>query len=275
MVRIRRFEERSLRSYQAKKIGGFLHLYIGQESVAVGSMLSPRRTTTTSSPPTVTTATPSPSAWAWSPCMAELFGKKPPAARRARAARCTTSILPDNYWGGHGIVGGQIPLGTGLAYALKYKGLKGCAPLLHGRRCRQSGRLPRILQPRGPLVAPRHLRHREQRLLHGHLAGALLRRPEASPQRAEGYDMELGHHRERPRRPTKSATRSPPPSSSPTRSPCPSILEITTYRYRGHSVADPDKTYRDKEEIEEYKATKDPIMVFQQPAPRRRPSPTS
>jgi pyruvate dehydrogenase E1 component alpha subunit len=43
----------------------------------------------------------------------------------------------------------------------------------------------------------------------------------------------------------------------------PSVLEIRTYRYRGHSVADPDSTYRDKAEIEEYKNTKDPIMVYQ------------
>jgi pyruvate dehydrogenase E1 component alpha subunit len=43
----------------------------------------------------------------------------------------------------------------------------------------------------------------------------------------------------------------------------PSVVEIDTYRYRGHSVADPDKTYRTKEEIEEYRRTKDPIQVFQ------------
>ena len=62
MVRIRRFEERSLRAYQAKKIGGFLHLYIGQEAVAVGccSLMGP---TTTSSPRTGTTGTRSRSGW--------------------------------------------------------------------------------------------------------------------------------------------------------------------------------------------------------------------
>ena len=64
MVRIRRFEQISLVNYKDGKMGGFLHLYIGQESVAVGTVSLLRRRTTTSSPPTATTATRSPSAWA-------------------------------------------------------------------------------------------------------------------------------------------------------------------------------------------------------------------
>src|SRR5688572_33327658 len=123
MVRIRKFEVEALKHYNAGKMGGFLHLYIGQESVAVGavSLMGPNDHV-------ITAYRDHGHALAvgmtMNECMAELFG---------RATGCSKGkggsmhyFAPDkNYWGGHGIVGGQTPLGAGIAYYLKYKGLTG------------------------------------------------------------------------------------------------------------------------------------------------------
>ena len=125
MMRIRRFEERALRAYQGKKIGGFLHLYIGQEAVAVGccSLMG-------KNDHVITAYRDHGHAIAvgmgLNELMAELYGKATGCSKGKGGSM--HFFAPDrNYWGGHGIVGGQIPLGTGLAYALKYKGLKGAA----------------------------------------------------------------------------------------------------------------------------------------------------
>jgi len=72
----------------------------------------------------------------------------------------------------------------------------------------------------------------------------------------------LGHLR-RPRSLRRAGKDRPSTSPWPATSSKPSVLEIATYRYRGHSVADPDKTYRKKAEIEEYQKTRDPIQLFQ------------
>ncbi len=123
MVRIRRFEERSLRAYQAKKIGGFLHLYIGQEAVAVGccSLLG-------QNDHIITAYRDHGHALAvgmdMKPLMAELYGKAT-GCSKGKGGSMHFFDPSRNFWGGHGIVGGQIPLGTGIAYALKYQGLKG------------------------------------------------------------------------------------------------------------------------------------------------------
>jgi len=123
MVRIRRFEERSLRAYQAKKIGGFLHLYIGQEAVAVGccSLMG-------KDDHVITAYRDHGHAIAvgmeLNPLMAELYGKST-GCSKGKGGSMHFFDPSRNYWGGHGIVGGQVPLGTGLAYGLKYKGLKG------------------------------------------------------------------------------------------------------------------------------------------------------
>jgi pyruvate dehydrogenase E1 component alpha subunit len=130
MVRIRRFEERSLRSYQAKKIGGFLHLYIGQEAVAVGccSLMG-------ANDHVITAYRDHGHAIAvgmdTKPLMAELYGKVT-GCSKGKGGSMHYFDPSRNFWGGHGIVGGQIPLGTGLAYALKYKGLKGAAMAFMG-----------------------------------------------------------------------------------------------------------------------------------------------
>ena len=123
MIRIRRFEERSLRAYQQGHIGGFLHLYIGQEAVAVGSVSAMG-----ADDHVITAYRDHGHALAvgmnMDECMAELFGKKTGCSKGKGGSM--HFFAPDkNFWGGHGIVGGQTPLGLGMAFALKYKGIKG------------------------------------------------------------------------------------------------------------------------------------------------------
>ncbi len=120
MVLIRRFEEKSAESYTLGKIGGFCHLYIGQEAVAVGSLsaLRPDDYVFTSyrdhghalamgtSPDEV---------------MAELYGKIG-GCSKGKGGSMHLFDADKHFLGGHGIVGGQIPLATGVAYATKYRG---------------------------------------------------------------------------------------------------------------------------------------------------------
>ncbi len=111
MVRIRKFEQRSLSSYQSGKVGGFLHLYIGQESVVVGtqSLLGANDHTITAYR---NHGHGLAAGMTMNECMAELYG---------RATGCSKGkggsmhyFAPDkNYWGGHGIVAGQTPIRTG------------------------------------------------------------------------------------------------------------------------------------------------------------------
>src|ERR1700736_339152 len=125
MFRIRRFEQTSLKYYNLGKMGGFLHLYSGQEAVAVGtiSLLG-------DNDHVVTAYREHGHALAvgmdMKECMAELYGKATGCSKGKGGSM--HFFAPDkNFWGGHGIVGGQTPLGLGLAYGIKYKGLKGAA----------------------------------------------------------------------------------------------------------------------------------------------------
>src|SRR6478736_4821711 len=123
MIRIRRFEQTSLKFYSQGKMGGFLHLYIGQESIAVGtvSLLG-------DDDHVVTAYRDHGHALAvgmgMNECMAELYGKATGCSKGKGGSM--HFFAPDkNYWGGHGIVAGQTPLGAGIAYGLKYLGKKG------------------------------------------------------------------------------------------------------------------------------------------------------
>ncbi len=124
MVRIRRFEERTLRVYQQGKIGGFLHLYIGQEAIATGT------TSLMGENDHVITAYRDHGhalavGMSMNECMAELQGKHTGCSKGKGGSM--HYFAPDkNFWGGHGIVGGQTPLGAGIAFALKYQEKKGC-----------------------------------------------------------------------------------------------------------------------------------------------------
>ena len=130
MVRIRRFEERSLRAYQQGHIGGFLHLYIGQEAVAVGAV-----SVMSDDDHVITAYRDHGHALAvgmhMDECMAELFGKRTGCSKGKGGSM--HFFAPDkNFWGGHGIVGGQTPLGLGIALHSRQRKSPGLAFVLWG-----------------------------------------------------------------------------------------------------------------------------------------------
>ena len=191
-------------------------------------------------------------------CMAELYGKKTGCSKGKGGSM--HFFAPDkNYWGGHGIVGGQTPLGLGIAYALKYKNKTGACLCFMGDGATNQGpfyeslnlaslwNLPviYIIENNGYSMGTAESRHS---------AGDPLAR------RGDSFDIEWsvsdGHDIYEVRQTIQDALKLAHEKSRP------SVLEIMTYRYRGHSVADPDQTYRSKEEIEEYKLNKDPINLF-------------
>ena len=257
MVSIRRFEERSLRAYQAKKIGGFLHLYTGQEAVAVGCCSLMGRDdhviTAYRDHGHAIAVGMDPKA-----LMAELYGKAT-GCSKGKGGSMHFFDPARNFWGGHGIVGGQVPLGAGIAYALKYQGVAGACLAFMGDGAVNQGavhetynlaalwQLPVVfvIENNGYSMGTSQARSS---------AGDLARRAEAYGMSwgvCEGHDLYevrafMARYLEEARTNCK-----------------PAVVEIRTYRYRGHSVADPDNTYRAKSEIEEYRKTKDPIQVFQ------------
>lgn len=257
MVRIRRFEERSLRAYQAKKIGGFLHLYIGQEAVAVGCCSLMGR-----NDHVITAYRDHGHAIAvgmdTKPLMAELYGKAT-GCSKGKGGSMHYFDPSRNYWGGHGIVGGQIPLGVGLAYGIKYQGLAGAAMAFMGDGAVNQGAVHEACN----LAALWNLPVVFVIENNGYSMGTSQERSSAGElaKRAEGYDMPWGQcqgHDIYEVRATMDKFLTLARNESR-----PSTVEIDTYRYRGHSVADPDNTYRSKQEIEEYRKTKDPIQLFQ------------
>jgi pyruvate dehydrogenase E1 component alpha subunit len=259
MLRIRRFEQASLKQYQAGKMGGFLHLYIGQESVAVGccSLMGP-------DDHVITAYRDHGHALAvgmsMNECMAELFGKATGCSKGKGGSM--HFFAPDkNYWGGHGIVGGQTPLGLGLAYGLKYKGLKGAALCFMGDGAVNQGCFYESLNMASLWNLPVIFVIENN----GYSMGTSQARSSAYPsclaERAAGFSIDWenlnGEDIYEVRARVQTAIDRAHKDSRP------SVLEISTYRYYGHSVADAKhKVYRSEEEIERYKQLHDPIQLF-------------
>ena len=160
--------------------------------------------------------------------------------------------------GGYGIVGGNLPIAAGLGARLRLQG-RGRGHRLHVRRRRlQHRQLRRDDEPGGALEAAGRLPGREQPLRDGHLGRAPLGRRPTSRKKAEGYGipgervdgMDVLAVREG----VAEGIRHGPRGARPT------LVEAFTYRYRGHSAADPE-VYREREEVEEWQQ-KDPIETF-------------
>jgi len=261
MMRIRRFEQAALKCYNQGKMGGFLHLYIGQESVAIGTvslMEENDHIITAYRDHGHALAT----GMGMNECMAELFGKSSGCSKGKGGSM--HFFAPDKrYWGGHGIVGGQTPLGLGLAYGLKYKGIQGCALCFLGDGAVNQGVYHESLNLAGLWSLP------VVYIIENNLysMGTSLQRSSAFKnslaERAEGYgivwDIINGENLYEIRAKTHVAMQRAREESRPT------VLEIETYRYYGHSVADANaKKYRTPEEIERYKNSHDPIRLWRQ-----------
>jgi len=262
MIRIRRFELTSLKVYQSGKVGGFLHLYNGQESVAVGT------TSLMGDNDHVITAYRDHGhalsvGMSMNECMAELYGKATGCSKGKGGSM--HFFAPDkNYWGGHGIVGGQTPLGLGLAYGLKYKGLTGAAMCFLGDGAVNQGCFYESMNMASLFDLPVIYIIENNR----YSMGTSLERSSVVDkylaQRAEAFCIEWeaanGEDIYEVRAVTQKAIERAHKESRPT------VLEFETYRYYGHSVADAKHKggYRQENEIDLYKKQHDPIQLFKQ-----------
>lgn len=260
MLRIRRFEQQALKYYNQGIMGGFLHLYIGQESVAVATA-----SLMNGNDEIITAYRDHGHALAvgmgMNECMAELFGKGTGCSKGKGGSM--HFFAPDkHFWGGHGIVAGQTPLGLGLAFAIKYKEIKGCAVCFLGDGAVNQGVFSECLNMAALFELPIVYVIENN----GYSMGTSLARSSAIKHslaaRAEGFAVDWalcdGFHLYEARAGLGAAMEKARNESKPT------VLEISTYRYYGHSVADANaKKYRAPEEIEKYKTEFDPITLWQ------------
>ncbi len=255
MLQIRRFEEEAARLYTERKIGGFLHLYIGQEAVAVGalSVLEPQDQVMTGYRCHGHYLARGGNARAG---MAELLGKATGCAQ-GRGGSMHFYNVEDNFLGGWGIVGAQVPVSAGVAFAQKYKKDNGVTLCFLGDGAINIGSFHEGMSLASLWKLPViYIIENNQFAM-----GTPLERTAPSEDlsiRALGYPMASatvdGHDIFEVRSAVHSAAQRAREQKLPT------LLEIKTYRYRGHSMADPAK-YRTKEELEAQKAL-DPIFTL-------------
>jgi len=257
MIRIRRFEEEAARQYTRGKMGGFLHLYNGQEAVAVGAISAVE-------PTDYILATYREHAHYlarvgdMNAAMAELFGKATGCAK-GRGGSMHFFDVSKRFMGGHAIVGSHVPIAAGIAFASKYRGEPDVTLCFFGDGTANMGafheglalaslwKLPVIFICENNLYS----------------MGTPLYRTLAVEDiavRAKGYPMaqeivngdDVLEVREVVRRAAKRARAES----------LPILVEAKTYRFRGHSMSDPAK-YRTKEEVAEW-MKRDPIRILAQ-----------
>jgi pyruvate dehydrogenase E1 component alpha subunit len=254
MLTIRRMEEASAKAYAQGKIGGFLHLYIGQESVAVGANAALR-------PDDYMVATYREHGHAYvkgTPAraiLAELYGKAT-GISKGLGGSMHLFDAPNNFLGGYGIVGGHVPLAAGVAFASKYREDGRVTLCFFGDGSASQGAFHEGLC----LAALWHLPIVFICENNQYSMGTPLYRSlsvEDVSQKALAYGMARdrfgGEDVLRVRDRVGEAVRRAREEHVPT------LIEINTYRFRGHSMSDPGQ-YRTKEEIEEWRKS-DPVPV--------------
>jgi len=255
MVLGRRFEEKCAEVYRMGMIGGFCHLYIGQEAIGVGSMmaLKPTDMVITSYRDHVQAMikgmTPE-------SVMAELYGKEGGCVKGKGGSMHMFSKELE-FYGGHGIVGGQIGVGTGMAYAAKYKGTDQVVLNFFGEAAVNQGIFHESLNMAQLWKLPciyicennqYGMGTSQERAMSSR---SIARKAEAFEMANEFVDgMDVMEVRDATLRAIERARK----DGSPT------LLEIRAYRYMGHSMSDPGN-YRTRDEIKKYQE-RDPIVLF-------------
>ncbi len=255
MVVIRRLEERAAELYQQGKIGGFLHLYIGQEAVAAG-LISARRpedrviTAYRDHGVAICCGIPTNSV------MAELLGKET-GCSLGRGGSMHMADVTKNYWGGHAIVGAHLPIAAGLALGDVYKKKKAVTICMFGDGATNIGFFHEAVNLSKVWKLPvlwvcENNQYGMGTTVDRASAVAEIR------QKAEGYGipnkridgMDVMEVRKEAQEIIEEVRKGDGPY----------FLEIMTYRYRGHSMGDPER-YRNQEEIHRYQE-EDPIGIY-------------
>ncbi len=258
MLLARRFEEKAAEAYALGKIGGFCHLYIGQEAVVTGAVHA-------QTPDDYVMTAYREHAHALQVgmepgvVMAELFGKET-GCSRGKGGSMHMFDKERNYLGGHGIVGGQVPLALGVAWAIKYRKEERVMQVYMGEAAVNQGAFHESLNMAALWGLPVVFIVENNRFGMGtawERASSLYdisqkSKAYAMPGRvADGMDV-LDMYRV-----TKEAVDRAREDSGPT------LIEARTYRFVGHSMSDPvHGVYRTKEDVEEHKEQKDPIRLF-------------
>jgi pyruvate dehydrogenase E1 component alpha subunit len=254
MQLIRQFESMAEEKYKMEgKIRGFFHAYIGQEAIAAGCM-----TATRPDDPFVTGYRDHGLALAKgisaNACMAELYGKSTGTAK-GKGGSMHFFGVKERFFGGNGIVGAQIGTGAGLAFAEKYKGTDNVSLTFFGDGAARQGilhevfnlamlwKLPSVFICENNNYAMGTSVERSSNVVDIYKLADAYEMPGDS---IDGMSAEAVH--EGVARAVKRAREGDGPT----------LLEIKTYRYKGHSISDPQK-YRTKDEVEEYKQ-RDPIQ---------------
>ena len=253
MLLIRRFEERAGQLYGMGLIGGFCHLYIGQEAIAVGmdAIRKPGDQIITGyrDHGHMLAAGMDPNE-----VMAELTGRAG-GSSKGKGGSMHMFSTQAGFYGGHGIVGAQVSLGTGLALADKYKKNGNVSFTYFGDGAANQGQvyesfnmaelwsLPVVYVVENNQYAMGTSIERSSSETRLHKRGISFNIP---GEEVDGMDVEAV---------AEAGARAAEHARS---GKGPYILEMKTYRYRGHSMSDPAK-YRTKEEVDEVKKTRDPI----------------
>ena len=256
MLLIRRFEERAGQLYGMGLIGGFCHLYIGQEAVVVGLMSAAKegdqQITAYRDHGHMLAQDIDPKA-----VMAELTGRST-GLSRGKGGSMHMFSSEKKFYGGHGIVGAQVPIGTGLAFANKYRGNDNVCLTYFGDGAANQGqvyesfnmaelwKLPVVYVIENNQYAMGTSVARSSAVSDFSKRGASFGIPGVQ---VDGMDVEAVQQ-----------------AGAEAFAHCrsgkgPIILEMKTYRYRGHSMSDPAK-YRSKEELTEMREKRDPIENF-------------
>ena len=256
MLLIRRFEERAGQLYGMGLIGGFCHLYIGQEAVVVGMQAAAKPEdqliTAYRDHGHMLAAGMDPNG-----VMAELTGRSG-GYSRGKGGSMHMFSSEKKFYGGHGIVGAQVPLGTGLAFANQYRGNKGVCMTYFGDGASNQGqvyeafnmaelwKLPVVYIIENNQYAMGTSVARSSALQDFSKRGVSFNIPGVQ---VDGMDVEA----------VEAAGKEALAYCRSGKGPI--ILEMKTYRYRGHSMSDPAK-YRTREEVEQVRENRDPIDHF-------------
>jgi pyruvate dehydrogenase E1 component alpha subunit len=255
MYLIRQFELRAEEKYKMEgKIRGFFHAYVGQEGIAAGCMTATRQ-----EDPFITAYRDHGLALAKGvsakACMAELYGKATGAAK-GKGGSMHFFGKDVFFFGGHGIVGAQIGTGAGLAFAEKYKGTSNVCLTFFGDGAARQGMLHEVFNMAMVWKLPVVFICENNNYAMG---TSVTRTSNVVDiyKLADAYEMPAdsidGMSAETVHEAVLRAVNRAREGGGPT------LLELKTYRYKGHSISDPQK-YRTKEEVEEYKQ-RDPIEM--------------